>query len=57
MGIILGCGYGIPVENLFETGSLRDSQLYESLHDRAVILGKKLNNFIHKIEQDLAATK
>ena len=45
------------LENLFETGSLKDSQLYESLHDRAVILGKKLNNFIHKIEQDLAATK
>ncbi len=45
------------LENLFETGSLKDSQLYESLHGRAEILGKKLDNFIQKIEQDLAATK
>lgn len=45
------------LENLFETGSLKDNQLYESLHNRAEILGKKLNNFILKIEQDLTATK
>ena len=42
------------LENLFETGSLKDSQLYEDLHDRIEILGKKLNNFIQKIEHDLA---
>ena len=45
------------LENLFETGSLKDSQLYEDLHDRIEILGKKLNNFIQKIEQDLATKK
>jgi hypothetical protein len=42
---------------LFETGSLKDSKLYENLHDRIEILGKKLNNFIQKIEQDLASSK
>ena len=45
------------LENLFETGSLKDNQLYENLHDRAGILGKKLNNFIQRIEQDLASKK
>ena len=45
------------LENLFETGSLKDSQLYEDLHDRIEILGKKLNNFIQKIEHDLATKK
>jgi four helix bundle protein len=45
------------LENLFETGSQKDSQLYEDLHDRIEILGKKLNNFIQKIEHDLATKK
>ena len=45
------------LENLFETGSLKDSQLFEDLHDRIEILGKKLNNFIQKIEHDLATKK
>jgi four helix bundle protein len=45
------------LENLFETGSLKDYQLHEDLHDRIEILGKKLNNFIQKIEQDLATKK
>jgi four helix bundle protein len=45
------------LENLFETGSLEDVQLYENLHDRIEILGKKLNNFIQKIEKDLANKK
>jgi four helix bundle protein len=42
------------LETLFETGSLKDQQLYENLHDRLEILGKKLNNFIQTIEQDLS---
>ena len=45
------------LKNLFETSSLKDSQWYEDLHDRTEILGKKLNNFIQKIEQDLATKK
>lgn len=45
------------LENLFETGSLKDSQLYENLHDRIEILGKKLNNFIQTIERDLINKK
>jgi four helix bundle protein len=39
--------------NLYETGSLNDNVLYENLHDRIEILGKKLNNFIKSIEKDL----
>ena len=45
------------LENLFETGSLKDQQLYENLHDRLEILGKKLNNFIQTIEKDLMDKK
>jgi four helix bundle protein len=45
------------LENLYETGSLRNSKLYENLHDRIEILGKKLNNFIKTIERDLAHKK
>ncbi|MEJ2728036.1 MAG: four helix bundle protein [Deltaproteobacteria bacterium] len=45
------------LENLYETGSLKDLQLYENLHDRIEILGKKLNNFIKKIEKDLINKK
>jgi four helix bundle protein len=41
------------LENLYETGSLKDKELYENLHDRIEILGKKLNNFIKSIERDL----
>ena len=45
------------LENLYETGSLKDPQLYETLHDRIEILGKKLNNFIKTIERDLTNKK
>jgi four helix bundle protein len=31
------------LENLYETGSLQDKELFENLHDRIEILGKKLN--------------
>jgi four helix bundle protein len=41
------------LENLYETGSLQDKELFENLHDRLEILGKKLNNFIKSIEKDL----
>ena len=45
------------LENLFETGSIKDQQLYKNLHDRIETLGKKLNNFIKTIEQGLANKK
>ena len=41
------------LENLYETGSLQDKELFENLHDRIEILGKKINNFIKSIEKDL----
>jgi four helix bundle protein len=41
------------LENLYETGSLQDKELYKNLHSRIEILGKKLNNFIKSIEKDL----
>lgn len=45
------------LENLFETASLKDPQLYDDLHDRIETLGKKLNNFIQTIERDLITKK
>lgn len=45
------------LETLFETDSLKDKELYENLHDRIEILGKKLNNFIQTIERDLFSNK
>lgn len=40
-------------ENLHETGSLQDKGLFENLHDRIEILGKKINNFIKSLDRDL----
>jgi four helix bundle protein len=45
------------LENPYDTGSLKDSQLYENLHGRIEILGKKLNNFSKTIERDLTHKK
>ena len=39
------------LETLFETGSLKDEILYQGLHIKLDILGKKLNNFIQSVEQ------
>jgi len=41
------------LETLYETDSLKDKELYENLHDRIEILGKKLNKFIQAIGRDL----
>jgi len=40
------------LETLFETGSLADEELYNSLHQKLELLGKKLNNFIAAVERD-----
>ena len=45
------------LETLHETGSLKDQGLFQNLHDRIEILGKKLNNFIKSIEKDISKNK
>jgi len=39
------------LETLFETGSLVDKELYNILHERLNILGKKLNKFLTSVEK------
>lgn len=38
------------LETLFETGSLTDTKLYENLHDRLDMLGRKINQLIRSVE-------
>ena len=45
------------LETLYETDSLKDKELYEILHDRIEILGKKLNKFIQAVGKDLSHKK
>lgn len=40
------------LETLFETESLKDEPLYNSLHLKLDLLGKKLNSFIQAVERD-----
>ncbi len=40
------------LETLFETGSLKDNNSYNSLHIKLTELGKKLNNFILAVERN-----
>jgi len=40
------------LETLHETGSIKDEILYQDLHDRLQILGKKINLFIQSVEKD-----
>ncbi len=39
------------LETLFETGSLTDRPLYEELHNRTDMLGKKLNLFMQSVQK------
>jgi len=39
------------LENLYETESLKDEALYQSLHERSQTLGKKINLFIQSVEK------
>ncbi len=39
------------LESLFETGSLKDLKLYEIIHSKLEVLGKKLNLFIQSVEK------
>ena len=38
------------LETLCETESLKNDQLYQDLHQRLDMLGRKLNNFLHSVE-------
>jgi four helix bundle protein len=40
------------LETLFETESLKDEALYNYLHQKLEILGRKLNNFIQSVEKN-----
>lgn len=39
------------LETLYETGSLKDQQLYNHLHSRLELLGKKLNMFLQAVQK------
>ncbi len=39
------------LETLYETGSLKNENLYNNLHNRLEILGKMINNFIKSVEK------
>jgi four helix bundle protein len=39
------------LENLFETKSLNNKEMYKDIHSKLEILGKKLNKFIQSIEK------
>jgi len=40
------------LENLYETGSLKDEDRYKSLHQRLETLGRKINLFIQSVEKE-----
>ncbi len=39
------------LETLYETESLKDEDLYQDLHNRLEILGKKINLFVQSVEK------
>ena len=39
------------LETLYETGSLKDDRLYEDLHARLKMLGRKLNRFLQSVKR------
>ena len=45
------------LETLFETGSLKNEQLYNDLHSRLEILGRKLNLFFQSVEKNHISPK
>ena len=45
------------LETLFETNSLEDRQIYENLHERLELLGKKINLFIQGVEREHRSEK
>jgi four helix bundle protein len=45
------------LETLFETESLRDKELFESLKDKVDLLGRKLNLFLQSVEREHMSEK
>lgn len=45
------------LETLFETGSLKDQELYGAFHERLEVLGRKLNRFINAVEKEHLSQK
>lgn len=45
------------LETLLETGSLTDRPLYEDLHERIDMLGKKLNLFMQSVQKNHLSEK
>jgi four helix bundle protein len=45
------------LETLFETKSLKHKQLYETIHARLEVLGKRMNLFIRSVEKGHASRK
>jgi four helix bundle protein len=41
------------LETLYETGSLKNNELYTKIHEQIDLLGKKLNLFLQAIERSL----
>ena len=45
------------LETLFETKSLTDKNLYDTLHSKLETLGKKINRFIQSVQSDHMSEK
>ena len=39
------------LETLFETESIKDENIYNTLHEKIELLGKKINNFLQAVEK------
>lgn len=45
------------LKTLFETESLKDKNLYDSLHNKIEILGKKINRFLQTVKEEHLSEK
>ena len=45
------------LENLFETGSLTDKDIYNNLHNKTELLGKKINRFLQSVQSNHLSDK
>lgn len=45
------------LENLFETGSLTNRDIYNNLHNKIELLGKKINRFLQSVQNNHLSDK
>jgi len=45
------------LENLIETGSLTDEKLYNEVHSKIDIFGKKINRFLQSVQNEHISNK